>query len=49
MKEKLGRNVNMRVMNVLIEVEEWYNDLMKKKRIVENDKFKIFIIIEDLD
>lgn len=22
MKEKLGRNVNMRVMNVLIEVEE---------------------------
>lgn len=26
-----------------------YNDLMKKKRIVENDKSKILATIEDLD
>lgn len=49
MKEKLGRNVNMRAMNVLTEAEERYNDLTKKKRIVENDKSKILATIEDLD
>ncbi|ELK26478.1 Structural maintenance of chromosomes protein 2 [Myotis davidii] len=49
MKEKLGRNVNMRAMNVLTEAEERYNDLMKKKRIVKNDKSKILATIEDLD
>ncbi|XP_072466568.1 structural maintenance of chromosomes protein 2 isoform X1 [Notamacropus eugenii] len=48
-KEKLGRNVNMRAMNMLTEAEERYNDLMKKKRIVENDKSKILATIEDLD
>lgn len=26
-----------------------YNDLMKKKRIVENDKIKILAVIEELD
>ncbi|KAM4052044.1 structural maintenance of chromosomes protein 2 isoform 2-T5 [Anomaloglossus baeobatrachus] len=49
MKEKLGRNVNMRAMNMLTEAEERYNDLMKKKRIVENDKSKILGTIEELD
>ncbi|XP_010081385.1 PREDICTED: structural maintenance of chromosomes protein 2, partial [Pterocles gutturalis] len=48
-KEKLGRNVNMRAMNMLSETEERYNDLMKKKRIVENDKAKIISVIEELD
>uniref|UniRef100_H2ZTG1 Structural maintenance of chromosomes 2 n=2 Tax=Latimeria chalumnae TaxID=7897 RepID=H2ZTG1_LATCH len=48
-KEKLGRNVNMRAMNMLTEAEERYNDLMKKKRIVENDKSKILATIEELD
>ncbi|NXL66800.1 SMC2 protein, partial [Chordeiles acutipennis] len=48
-KEKLGRNVNMRAMNMLSETEERYNDLMKKKRIVENDKLKILATIEELD
>ncbi|XP_072716701.1 structural maintenance of chromosomes protein 2 isoform X1 [Ciconia boyciana] len=48
-KEKLGRNVNMRAMNMLSETEEKYNDLMKKKRIVENDKSKILATIEELD
>ncbi|XP_075681731.1 structural maintenance of chromosomes protein 2 isoform X2 [Rhinoderma darwinii] len=49
MKEKLGRNVNMRAMNMLTQAEEKYNDLMKKKRIVENDKSKILDTIEELD
>ncbi|KAM6109743.1 structural maintenance of chromosomes protein 2 [Phoenicopterus ruber ruber] len=48
-KEKLGRNVNMRAMNMLSETEERYNDLMKRKRIVENDKLKILATIEELD
>ncbi|NWV85854.1 SMC2 protein, partial [Dasyornis broadbenti] len=48
-KEKLGRNVNTRAMNMLSDTEERYNDLMKKKRIVENDKIKILAVIEELD
>ncbi|XP_010003765.1 PREDICTED: structural maintenance of chromosomes protein 2 [Chaetura pelagica] len=48
-KEKLGRNVNMRAMTMLAETEERYNDLMKKKRIVENDKTKILAAIKELD
>uniref|UniRef100_A0A8C2YWY8 Structural maintenance of chromosomes protein n=1 Tax=Cyclopterus lumpus TaxID=8103 RepID=A0A8C2YWY8_CYCLU len=46
---KLERNVNKRAMNMLNEAEERYNDLMKKKRIVENDKAKILQTIEELD
>ncbi|XP_053909411.1 structural maintenance of chromosomes protein 2 [Cuculus canorus] len=48
-KEKLGRNLNMRAMNMLSDMEERYNDLMKRKRIVENDKLKILKTIEELD
>ncbi|NXB64396.1 SMC2 protein, partial [Struthidea cinerea] len=48
-KEKLERNVNTRAMSMLSDVEERYNDLMKKKRIVENDKTKILAVIEELD
>ncbi|NXK10148.1 SMC2 protein, partial [Herpetotheres cachinnans] len=48
-KERLGRNVNLRAMHMLSETEERYNDLMKKKRIVENDKLKILATIEELD
>lgn len=46
---KLERNVNKRAMNMLNEAEERYNDVMKKKRIVENDKAKILQTIEELD
>uniref|UniRef100_A0A7M5XBT0 SMC hinge domain-containing protein n=2 Tax=Clytia hemisphaerica TaxID=252671 RepID=A0A7M5XBT0_9CNID len=48
-KEKLGKSVNMRAMNMLGKAEEKYNDLMKKKKIVENDKKKIEEVIKDLD
>eukprot|EP00057_Strongylocentrotus_purpuratus_P020122 XP_011674596.1 PREDICTED: structural maintenance of chromosomes protein 2 [Strongylocentrotus purpuratus] len=48
-KEKLGKSVNMRAMNMLSKAEEKYNELMKKKRIVENDKQKIMDTIKELD
>uniref|UniRef100_A0A803YFV7 SMC hinge domain-containing protein n=1 Tax=Meleagris gallopavo TaxID=9103 RepID=A0A803YFV7_MELGA len=48
-KEKLEKSLNMRAMNLLSEAEEKYNDLMKKRRIVENDKIKILATIEELD
>nr|QIC49989.1 structural maintenance of chromosomes protein 2 [Actinia equina] len=48
-KDKLGKNVNMRAMNMLEKAEEKYNDLMKKKRIVLNDKDKIAAVIQELD
>ncbi|CAH1243955.1 SMC2 [Branchiostoma lanceolatum] len=48
-KDKLSKNVNMRAMNMLGKAEEKYNDLMKRKRIVENDKAKIKTVIQELD
>uniref|UniRef100_A0A8C6IY59 Structural maintenance of chromosomes protein 2 n=1 Tax=Melopsittacus undulatus TaxID=13146 RepID=A0A8C6IY59_MELUD len=48
-KQKLGRNVNMRAMSVLSDTEEKYNELLRKKRIVENDKIKILSAIAELD
>ncbi|NXA24941.1 SMC2 protein, partial [Ibidorhyncha struthersii] len=48
-KKNLGRNVNMRAMNMISETEERYNELMRKKRIVENDKTKILATIDELD
>uniref|UniRef100_A0AAZ3Q5J8 SMC hinge domain-containing protein n=1 Tax=Oncorhynchus tshawytscha TaxID=74940 RepID=A0AAZ3Q5J8_ONCTS len=48
-KSRLERSVNKRAMNMLSQAEERYNDLMKKKRIVENDKSKILQTIEELD
>ncbi|KAM6391671.1 structural maintenance of chromosomes protein 2 [Rhynochetos jubatus] len=49
LEKKLGKKVNMRAMAMLSETEERYNDLMRKKRIVENDKIKILAAIEELD
>ncbi|XP_062864731.1 structural maintenance of chromosomes protein 2 [Trichomycterus rosablanca] len=48
-KDKLERNINRKAMNMLSEAEERYNDLKKKKRIVENDKEKILETIRELD
>ncbi|KAK3869016.1 hypothetical protein Pcinc_025643 [Petrolisthes cinctipes] len=48
-RTKLSKNVNMRAMNMLGKAEEQYNDLMRKKRIVENDKAKIEKVIHELD
>jgi len=40
-KDKLEKSVNMRAMTMLGKAEEQYNDLIKKKVTVENDKAKI--------
>ncbi|XP_067679791.1 structural maintenance of chromosomes protein 2-like [Haliotis asinina] len=48
-KDKLSKNVNMRAMNMLGKAEEQYNDLMKKRKIVLNDKAKIAAVINELD
>ncbi|XP_014675527.1 PREDICTED: structural maintenance of chromosomes protein 2-like [Priapulus caudatus] len=48
-KERLGKTVNMRAMTMLGKAEEQYQDLMKKKKIVENDKLKIAATIAELD
>ncbi|XP_046391421.1 structural maintenance of chromosomes protein 2 [Ischnura elegans] len=48
-KEKLSRNVNTRSMNLLGKVEEQYNHLIRKKKIVLHDKEQIMRVIQDLD
>lgn len=48
-KDKLSKSVNMRAMNMLGKAEEQYADLMKKRKIVLNDKTKIAAVIEELD
>ena len=48
-KEKLEKTVNMRAMNMLGKAEEQYHELMKKKTTVENDRAKIYKVIEELD
>ncbi|XP_033121328.1 structural maintenance of chromosomes protein 2-like [Anneissia japonica] len=48
-KENLSKNVNLRAMNTLSKAEEKYNDLMKKQKIVVNDKKKIMATIKELD
>ncbi|XP_057366441.1 structural maintenance of chromosomes protein 2-like [Daphnia carinata] len=47
--KKLGRHVNVRSMTMLTQAEGQYNDLMRKKRIVEDDKSKIENAILKLD
>lgn len=48
-REKLSRNINTRSISLLDKEEEQYNDTMKKKKIVENDKIKILETIKHLD
>lgn len=47
--DKLSRNVNTRAINLLDKEEEQYNDMVKKKKIVESDKKKILETIKYLD
>ncbi|BFY99283.1 hypothetical protein BsWGS_02323 [Bradybaena similaris] len=48
-KNKLSKSVNVRAMNLLGSAEEQYADLMKKRKVVLNDKAKIASVIEELD
>ncbi|NWQ69910.1 SMC2 protein, partial [Neopipo cinnamomea] len=47
--DKSRKNVNSAAMNLLSDMEERYNDLVKKKRTVDADKSKILSVIEELD
>ncbi|GBN36490.1 Structural maintenance of chromosomes protein 2, partial [Araneus ventricosus] len=49
LKEKLHKNVNMRAQNMLSSVEEQYDNLIRKKNIVMNDKASIENVIKELD
>ncbi|XP_003699378.2 structural maintenance of chromosomes 2 [Megachile rotundata] len=49
MREKLSRNINTRAISLLDKEEEQYNQMIKKKKIVENDKRKILETIKHLD
>ncbi|KAK6626686.1 hypothetical protein RUM44_009162 [Polyplax serrata] len=48
LKDKLGKNINTKAMNLLTKTEEQYNELMKKRRQVEDDKMKILEVIREL-
>lgn len=48
-RERLSRNVNTRAMNLLNKEEEQYNEMLKKKKIIETDKIKILETIDTLD
>ncbi|XP_061437454.1 structural maintenance of chromosomes protein 2-like [Lethenteron reissneri] len=48
-RRRMVHTVNERAMNLLAQSEEKYVDLMRKKRIVENDKTKIFSAMQELD
>ncbi|XP_057727797.1 structural maintenance of chromosomes protein 2-1-like [Arachis stenosperma] len=45
----LEKRVNKKVMAMFEKAEDEYNDLMSKKKIIENDKSKIKKVIEELD
>lgn len=48
-RENLSRNINTRAISLLDKEEEQYNEMVKKKKIVENDKRKILETINHLD
>ncbi|KAL2540048.1 Structural maintenance of chromosomes protein 2-1 [Abeliophyllum distichum] len=45
----LEKRVNKKVMAMFEKAEDEYNDLLSKKNIIENDKSKIKLVIEELD
>ncbi|KAF7989538.1 hypothetical protein HCN44_008212 [Aphidius gifuensis] len=48
-RDKLSRNVNTRAMNLLSKEEERYQETIKKRAIVENDKKKIIETVSRLE
>ncbi|KAF6208651.1 hypothetical protein GE061_017109 [Apolygus lucorum] len=49
LKEKIGRNVNPKAMDMLSTQEEQFEEVMNKKGIIEEDRSKILFVIEELD
>ncbi|KAF5805595.1 putative transcription factor bZIP family [Helianthus annuus] len=45
----LEKRVNKKVMAMFEKAEDEYNDLIAKKKIIENDKSKIMLVIDELD
>ncbi|CAA7392949.1 unnamed protein product [Spirodela intermedia] len=45
----LEKRINKKVMAMFEKAEDEYNDLISKKNIIENDKSKIKMVIEELD
>ncbi|KAJ0988950.1 hypothetical protein J5N97_007306 [Dioscorea zingiberensis] len=48
-QSSLEKRVNKKVMTMFEKAEDEYNDLISKKNIIENDKAKIKMVIEELD
>ncbi|MCO5554633.1 hypothetical protein L7F22_008165 [Adiantum nelumboides] len=48
-QSNLEKRVNKKVITMFEKAEDEYNDLMSKKRIIENDKSKIHKVIDELD
>ncbi|KAF6164612.1 hypothetical protein GIB67_032840, partial [Kingdonia uniflora] len=48
-QSSLEKRVNKKVMAMFEKAEDEYNDLISKKNIIENDKSKIRMVIEELD
>jgi len=48
-QDTLGKKINKKVMGMFEKAEEEYQDVMEKKRIVENDKRKIEAVMMELD
>ncbi|KAK0164694.1 hypothetical protein PV328_003287 [Microctonus aethiopoides] len=49
LRNKLGRNINTRALNLLNKEEERYSETLKKRKIVENDKKKILDAVSRLE
>ncbi|GAM24797.1 hypothetical protein SAMD00019534_079720, partial [Acytostelium subglobosum LB1] len=47
--ERLSKSINKKVMSMFEKAEQEYNDLVEKKKIIENDKEKIETVIAELD
>jgi len=47
--QSLGKRINRRALSLFEKSEQEYQDLMNKKRIIENDKQKIYAAIRSLD
>ncbi|KNC50009.1 condensin complex component subunit [Thecamonas trahens ATCC 50062] len=48
-QDVLNKSINKKVMNMFEQAEQEYQDLKRKKRIIENDKAKIEKVIAELD
>ena len=48
-QEQLGRRLNKKVLGMMEKAEGEYQELLKKRRIIENDRSQIEKVIEELD